>query len=66
MKRKILSLIAFIILIAGLSALALLAGAINNNLVNFYQFLGLLGITATTLIVDAIWINNHFVDGEWV
>lgn len=66
MKHKITAFLAFIILVAGISALALLAGALGNNLINICQFLGGTGVTVTTLFLDVKWIDKHFVDGEWV
>lgn len=63
--NEIKALIAFVVLVAGITGLVLTVGAAANKLINLYQFFGLLIFISTTLYIDARWIDKHFDGSEW-
>lgn len=68
MKRKLLvlqQLIALLMFFAGICIIILLTARAMEKEINLCTYLGWLGITATTLYIDAWWINRHFRGGEW-
>ena len=66
MKQKIAELAAFITFIVGIIAMVILTSAMSNYLINIYQYIGGMGIAGTTMFWDAMWIDKHFINGEWI
>jgi len=66
MKIKLFELFAFLILIFGIIAIIFLAASMTVDLISPGKFL--LGVVLIGVILyrDSLWIDKHFVDGEWV
>ena len=66
MKIKLFELFAFLILIFGIIAIIFLAASMAVDLISPGKFL--LGVVLIGVILyrDSLWIDKHFVDGEWV
>jgi hypothetical protein len=66
LKQKIQQLIAFIILLIGLTAIILLTGAMANDFMKPGTYLIGMGVSVIALYLDGGWIGKHFINNEWV
>lgn len=66
MKNELLQLIAFLIFIFGIIAIVFLTASKAVDFIKPIPFLGGVVVTGVILWLDALWIDKHFVDGEWI
>ena len=66
MKYKIAQLLSFIIICSGLAAIALLTAAVAAELISTGVFIFWMAVSVAVCWRDVVWIDRHFVDGEWI